>query len=47
VIEQEKRQRLERDAAVSDLGLQESQGSAATVRTVMVDRGQQRPSLRM
>jgi len=46
-LELEKRQRLGEDAAVSDLGPQEFKGSAGSVRTVVVNRGRQGPSLRM
>jgi len=46
-LELEKRQRLGQDASVSDIGLLETNNPAAKVRTVVVDRGRQGPSLRM
>ncbi|ANE57149.1 hypothetical protein [Methylomonas sp. DH-1] len=46
-LELEKRQQLGEDAAVSDIGPLESSSPAGNVRTLVVDRGRQRPSLRM
>jgi hypothetical protein len=46
-LELEKRQRLGQDAAVSDIGPQESSSPVGNVRTLVVDRGRQGPALRM
>ncbi|MCQ8106423.1 hypothetical protein NP590_20155 [Methylomonas sp. SURF-2] len=46
-LEQEKWQRLGQDAFVSDERPLETGNPAGKVRTVVVDRGQQGPSLRM
>ena len=46
-LELEKRQRLGQDASVSDLGPLDTCNPAGKVRTVVVDTGQQGPSLRM